>query len=131
TLTTIWESPDSSFRRDALDLCCDVNEWLVFLPPCSGKIRAVTAIFVLRAHAARKTNSQVGLEIRFRRLRPGHRLIDIQRQRAIGAPAKSSLWRDWQMAGIVQLAAMASPHGHRAGQSPFYQMLRSGRRSAL
>lgn len=63
----------------------------------------------------------LGLAVRFRRRPPEHRLIYIQRQRTVRAAAKPWLWRGWQMAGLIQPAAMALPHGHQAVLSPYLQ----------
>ena len=43
-----------------------MNERRLFLPLRSAVLRALAAIFVLHAHAAKKVNSQVGLNLHFR-----------------------------------------------------------------
>ena len=49
---------------------CGMLEWLVFTPRSGAESDAVAAIFVLRAHAARKPNSQNGLKPDIRRTDP-------------------------------------------------------------
>ena len=59
----IESSPCPALCKFVFRVCCDLRERPVFLLRGSASTYALAALFSLRAHAARKSNSQVGLTI--------------------------------------------------------------------
>lgn len=65
------------------DLCYDRREWHRFGLVDGIKISASAAIFVLRAHTAQKSNSQIGLEAAIR-CNVRHGLLWLENHNALG-----------------------------------------------
>lgn len=86
-----------------------VNEWQRSLPPRSVLDRASAANLVLRAHAAKKSNSQVGLAITFRRQLCEQRPSMCQPMLTAQHLAVSMAWLEGSMAASNSPVATALP----------------------